>query len=96
MNSFNHLVAAKTSCITGHGSDRQKATRFMFERCRQILAAIRSDSYPNTTQLARSLEVSISTVSRDIEFLKERMGCPIEYDFYHKGFHCSENFQLMF
>ena len=97
MNSTNLSIRQNniTSCISGSGSDRTKMTHLMFERYRHILNAIRSDSYPNTTQLARSLEVSVSTVSRDIEFLKERMGCPIEYDFFHKGFHCSENFQLM-
>ena len=96
MNSQTLSPAKKTSNVTGRGSDRQKATRFMFERYRSILNAVRSGSYPNTSQLARLLEVSMSTVSRDIEFLRERMGCPIEYDFYRKGYHCSESFRLAF
>lgn len=96
MNSQKLSPAKQTSNVTGRGSDRQKATRFMFERYRDILDAVRSSCYPNTSQLARKLEVSMSTVSRDIEFLRERLGCPIEYDFYRKGYHCSESFQLAF
>ena len=96
MNSQTLSHVKKTSNVTGRGSDRQKATLFMFERYLSILEAVRSSSYPNTSQLARSLEVSTSTVSRDIEFLRERMGCPIEYDFYRRGYHCSENFRLEF
>ena len=63
MNSQKLSPAKKTSNVTGRGSDRQKATRFMFERYLDILDAVRSGSYPNTSQLASLLEVSMSTVS---------------------------------
>ena len=98
MNSTNLSICQNniTSCISGRGSDRTKMTHFMFERYRHILNAMRSGSYPNTPKLARALDVSIPTISRDIEFLKERMHCPIQYDFYHKGYYCDKNFQLNF
>jgi len=36
--------------------------------------------YPNAGDIAEILEVSNKTVLRDIEFMRERLDLPIEYD----------------
>lgn len=41
---------------------------------------IRSECYPNSQQLAYDFGVSISTISRDIDYMKNRFDAPIEYD----------------
>jgi len=64
-------------------------------RIYRIDAEIASGKYPNTKNLAKSLlddwgKVSISTISRDIEFLKYRFNAPIEYDALHRGYYYTE------
>ena len=42
--------------------------------------------FPNCSKLARELEVSTKTIQRDIEFMRDRLGLPIQYDQAHFGF----------
>jgi len=52
---------------------------------------IASGKFPNTGYLAKKWEgISISTISRDIEFMKVSMNAPIEYDALHRGYYYSE------
>jgi predicted DNA-binding transcriptional regulator YafY len=52
---------------------------------------IASGKYPNTGYLAKKWEgISVSTISRDIEFMKDRLNAPIEYDALHRGYYYSE------
>jgi len=52
---------------------------------------IASGEYPNTKQLVKKWEgVSVSTISRDIEFMKDRLNAPIEYDALHRGYYYSK------
>ena len=52
---------------------------------------IASGKYPNTGYLAKKWEgISISTISRDIAFMKDRLNAPIEYDALRRGFYYSE------
>jgi len=52
---------------------------------------IASGKYPNTGYLAKKWEgISISTISRDIDFMKDRLNAPIEYDALHRGYYYSE------
>jgi len=52
---------------------------------------IASGKFPNTGYLAKKWEgISISTISRDIEFMKDRLNAPIEYDALHRGYFYSE------
>jgi predicted DNA-binding transcriptional regulator YafY len=46
--------------------------------------------YPKATELAREYEVSLSTITRDIAFMKERLRAPIAYDAFHRGFYYTE------
>lgn len=66
----------------------------MLERLSKIHAKIKSGCYPNTHQLAFDNEVSVPTISRDIEFLRDRFGAPICYDATHRGYYYEEDFEM--
>jgi predicted DNA-binding transcriptional regulator YafY len=52
---------------------------------------IASGKYPKTKELAKKWEgISISTISRDIAFMKDRLLAPIEYDALHRGYYYSK------
>ena len=65
----------------------------MLERISHIHRKIKSGCYPNTKQLAFELESSLATISRDLDYMRDRMLAPIEYDFTHKGYYYTENFE---
>ena len=56
------------------------------ERMLRIHQLIQSGAHPNASTLARDLEVSTKTVHRDIEFIRDRLQLPIEYDGARFGF----------
>src|SRR5690349_8446014 len=60
------------------------------ERMMQMHQKIRAGRYPNCRKLAEELEVSSKTVQRDIDFMRYRLGLPIEYDQLHFGFYYTE------
>lgn len=75
---------------------RKEITNYrQIERLRYIHESLSSGSYPTTQKLARDLEASTATISRDIEFLRDRYYAPCEYDSERKGFFYTEpDFQL--
>jgi predicted DNA-binding transcriptional regulator YafY len=75
---------------------RQKITHLMLERLINIHKEIRDGNYPNTTELAKKFNdgKGISTISRDIEFLRDRFYAPIEYDYIRKGYYYTEKFEM--
>ena len=75
-------------------STQTKITYRMLERLSFIHRKIQSGCYPNTKQLAFELEAGIATISRDIEYLRDRMNAPIEYDSSHKGYFYIEPYDL--
>ncbi|HLX71207.1 MAG TPA: WYL domain-containing protein [Verrucomicrobiae bacterium] len=52
----------------------------------RIHQALQSGKRPNALQLAAELEVSPKSIHRDLEFMRERLDLPIEYDFEKRGF----------
>ena len=56
----------------------------------QIHQRLSTGEFPNCRKLAAELEVSSKTVQRDIEFMRDRLGLPIEYDKLRFGFYYSE------
>src|ERR1043166_568056 len=60
------------------------------ERMMHMHARLQSKRYPNCRKLADELEVSAKTVQRDLEFMRYRLGLPIEYDQLHFGFYYTE------
>jgi predicted DNA-binding transcriptional regulator YafY len=55
-------------------------------RMMRLHERLKAGSFPNCRKLADELEVSSKTIQRDIDFMRDRMGMPIEYDQLHFGF----------
>src|SRR4051794_31775347 len=60
------------------------------ERMMRIHQEIASGSYPNATTLAREMEVSIKSIQRDLEFMRDRLDLPLEYDGSRFGYYYTE------
>src|SRR6516225_1417514 len=60
------------------------------ERMMRMHERLKSGRFPNCRKLAEELEVSAKTVQRDIDFMRYRLGLPIEYDQLHFGFYYRE------
>ncbi len=56
----------------------------------RIHQAIAAGKYPNATTLAADIEAVTKTIHRDIEFMRDRLGLPIEYDGRRFGYHYTE------
>jgi len=57
--------------------------------------AIRSGKYPNAGKLAAITEVNSRTIQRDIEYMRDMYGAPLEYDPVRRGYYYTEpNFYL--
>jgi proteasome accessory factor B len=63
------------------------AHRPPLERMLRIHQALLAGGFPNATQLAAELEVCTKSVQRDLEFMRDRMELPIEYDPRRFGYH---------
>ncbi|MBI3877373.1 MAG: WYL domain-containing protein [Verrucomicrobia bacterium] len=60
------------------------------ERMMRIHQAIAAGDLPNATTLATGMEVATKTIGRDIEFMRDRLGLPIEYDVARHGYFYTE------
>lgn len=59
-------------------------------RILQIHERLKQDKFPNCSQLALDLEVATKTVQRDIDFMRDRLDLPIEFDSRRNGFRYTE------
>lgn len=73
-----------------------KQNRLGYARALFIDKELRTGTFPNTNTIAKKYEgVSPRTIARDIEYMKNSMNCPIEYDEHEKGYYYSQpNFSL--
>lgn len=75
--------------------ERKEINHIMLERLINIHKEIKSGSYPNTTTLAKKFnDGKTATISRDLEFLKDRFQAPIEYDYLKKGYYYTHNYEM--
>src|SRR5690242_18203443 len=70
----------RLSGTAGTERARLPASRPPLERMLRIHQAIQSGKFPDASLLARELEVSTKSIHRDIEFMRDRLELPIEYD----------------
>ena len=63
-----------------------RATRPPYARMIKIHELLASGKYPNCSVLAGEFEVSYKTVQRDIDFMRDQMSLPIDYDSTRHGF----------
>jgi proteasome accessory factor B len=57
------------------------------ERMLRIHQTLQAGKFPNAVTLAREIEVATKTIHRDLEFMRDRLNLPIEFDRAHNGFH---------
>lgn len=57
----------------------------------QIHQAIQAGDFPTATTLSRKLEVSVKSVHRDLEFMRDRLQLPLVYDGIRHGWYYSES-----
>src|SRR3954449_8751233 len=60
------------------------------ERMMRIHSQLKAGDFPNCRKIADELEVSTKTIQRDIDFMRDRLGLPIEYDPLRVGFYYTE------
>jgi len=60
------------------------------QRMLQIHHALQSGSHPNATSLARELEVSTKSIHRDLDFMRDRLELPIDWNARHRGFYYTQ------
>ena len=65
------------------------------ERMMRIHSELKNGSYPNCSSMAREMEVSTKTISRDIDFMRDRMLLPIEYDPSLHGYYYTRTVESM-
>jgi len=56
----------------------------------RIHQAIQSGHYPNAVSLSGELEVSSKSIHRDLEFMRDRLQLPLQYDNLHNGYYYTE------
>ena len=66
------------------------STRPPLRRFLAIERSVRSGAYPNSESLADELEVDSRTVQRDIAFLKDQLGAPLEFCRKRNGYHLTD------
>ena len=60
------------------------------ERMQRIHQALHAGGFPNAITLADELEVTTKTVYRDIDFMRDRLGLPIDFDKLRNGYFYTE------
>jgi predicted DNA-binding transcriptional regulator YafY len=67
----------------------------VYERFSWLDHRVKLKKYPNATSLSGQFEISLKTAQRDIEFMRDRLNCPLVYDKSRKGyFYESDTFSL--
>jgi len=70
-------------------------TRPALVRLARILIEIRDGRTPNASTLARTLEVTPRTIQRDLDYLRDQLGAPIDYDPKRRGYFTTDpSYQL--
>jgi proteasome accessory factor B len=60
------------------------------ERMMRLHTALKGRHFPNCRKIAAELEVSPKTIQRDIDFMRDRLGLPIDYHPQEFGFYYTE------
>lgn len=59
-------------------------------RVMEIHKIVRSGRNPNCSTLAREIEVTPKTIQRDVNFMRDQLGLPLEYDQIKHGYHYTQ------
>ena len=69
---------------------QEREDKFKTHRLIQLDKWIRSGAYPSLEKMMHEYGVSRRTILRDMEFLRDRYGAPLEYDKERKGYYYSD------
>jgi predicted DNA-binding transcriptional regulator YafY len=61
--------------------------RVPWERIMRFHQLIQNREYPNCSKLAAEFAVSVRTLMRDVEFMKDRLNLPLEFDAIRNGYY---------
>ena len=75
---------------SGAKPNNERRSRPPLARMLQIHQAIQAGGYPNATTLASQLEVCTKSIRRDLDFMRDRLELPIQYDGRRFGFFYTE------
>lgn len=67
------------------------SSKNIYERFLWFDQQAKAKKYPNATKLAGKFEVSSKTAQRDIEFMRDRLNCPLVYDQSEKGYYYEDD-----
>ena len=70
--------------------NNENFSRPPLERMMRLHAALKAKKFPNCQKIAAELEVSAKTIQRDIDFMRYRLGLPIDYHPQEFGFFYTE------
>lgn len=68
----------------------QLFSRPPIERMHIIHERIQAGRFPNSRVLAQEVQVSSRTIKRDIDFMRDRLSLPIQFDTQRNGYHYTE------
>ncbi len=83
-------ISKKVSGPLPAPSGRGTASRPPLYRMMQLHSQLKARRFPNCRKVAAELEVSPKTIQRDIDFMRDQLGLPIEYDPLRFGFYYTE------
>ena len=63
------------------------SSRPPLERMLRIHQALEAGKFPNATTLAKELEVTTKTIQRDLEFMRDRLNLPVEFERVRNGYY---------
>src|SRR5574344_1022176 len=86
---YNSFMKKKQSAAKVQEASSQDDVIRLY-RIHQIDDKVRSGTYPNATSLSNELEVSVRTINRDLDILRDLYEAPLEYDSMHRGFYYTE------
>jgi proteasome accessory factor B len=70
--------------------NNENFSRPPLERMMRLHAALKAKKFPNCQKIGAELEVSAKTIQRDIDFMRYRLGLPIDYHPQEFGFYYTE------
>ena len=74
---------------------RERHSRPPIHRMQRIHEWIKAGKHPNAVGMAGDLEVTDRTIKRDIEFMRDRLQAPIEYDELKHGYYYRQDFDFL-
>jgi predicted HTH transcriptional regulator len=82
----NDLSLARQANTRQPMAKKSQVSKVSIERIQKILRLIRRKGAASMQYLMDELEVSQASVKRDLDFLKDRLGCSLEWDASKRGY----------